>query len=290
MWDASVLLGFGEIGYASNVLLAVGLVTNIVVQGIFCWMISTLSEEFNDFTDDDVLAFSAWRSETPSGTVDTICSLDHTVPSYNYHTWETMHDASNYLRYNLGFKHGPLLCLIVVVAWTLNMCKIMKIATDFVFAIQNTYDPHVEKMELQMHLQRYSISKTPCRRVAWAWALGVMQVGISCFLLVVGAQWLVTTTRSSDLVSNAVALTYILEIDELLFICVVPRQVHDIITNLEPLSFSKRQKNCRGIPVDIPLRSMIALSAMVAFVSLMWFVALSNHAEQVALVVDAICG
>lgn len=286
VWDAAILLGLSDIGCASNVLLLMGLVTNIVVQGTFCWMISTLSEEFNDYTDDGVDAFSAWRSQTPSGIVGTICSLNHTVPSYNYHTWATVHDASNYLRSNLGSKHGPVLCIVVVTVWTLIMFRAMKAAVDFIMAIHDSYDRRVTNVQLQTRLRPFSISKTPCRRVAWAWVLGLMQVALSCFLLVVGAQWLVTTTRSDDLVSNAVALTFILEVDELIFICVVPRQVHNIIMNLEPIPFSS--KGCSRW-LHIPCSSVVALSAMVVFVASAWLGALSNHAEQVTLVLDEIC-
>ena len=78
-------------------------------------------------------AFGVWRETATPSSLASICSLAEIVPSTDYHTWNTVHDASNYSRSMMPYvEHGPLLCIIVLIAWTLNICKITKISLDFV--------------------------------------------------------------------------------------------------------------------------------------------------------------
>jgi len=160
---------------------------------------------------------------------------------------------------------------------------------DFMAAMHQAYDHDSSEMLLEQHLQRFTISNLPASRVAWAHLLGAMQIAISAFLLVVGGLWLATTTRSSDLVLNAVALSYIMEIDELIFVTIVPRQVHDVISNLEPLPF-RRFKLVPTLPREVPLGSIVALTGMTIFVVVMVSVFLDDHIQHVNDVVRAICG
>lgn len=290
VWDAAVFWGFGDIGVMANVLLGIGFFSNVTLQCLFCWIVSGLSDEFNNFTDDIVDAFGVWRETATPSSLASICSLAEIVPSTDYHTWNTVHDASNYSRSMMPYvEHGPLLCIIVLIAWTLNICKITKISLDFVWSMHQKMDSDTKEFVLGWHLQRFSIDRVPLPRVVWAYILGFVQVGISMFLLFVGARWLVTTTRASDLVLNAVALTYIMEIDELMFATVVPRQVHDIITSLEPITIETRS-TCSPWRAQLPTRSLVALLAMVAFVMYAALVELDSHTHQVHRVLTAICG
>ena len=110
-------------------------------------------------------------------------------------------------------------------------------------------------------------------------------------LLFVGAQWLVTTTRSGDLLLNAVALTYIMDIDEDLFLTVVPRQIAVVIRNLEPLPCRMSPRmSCERVPFDIPVTSIVSLISTTLFVFGMSWVYLGDHALQVERTIETICG
>lgn len=290
VWDASILLFYPQINAAANLFLLVGLLTNICVQCLFCWIVSSLPNDLNDYTDSSVAAFGIWHERASLSTLDGICSVNDTVPTTDYHAWSILQDATKYTAKTGNVaEHGPLLCVIVLIAWTLNICKIIRIAVDFMAAMHQAYDHDSSEMLLEQHLQRFTISHLPASRVAWAHLLGAMQIAISAFLLVVGGLWLATTTRSSDLVLNAVALSYIMEIDELIFVTIVPRQVHDVISNLEPLPF-RRFKLVPTLPREVPLGSIVALTGMTIFVVVMVSVFLDDHIQHVNDVVRAICG
>lgn len=291
VWDASILLGHPLINAFANCFLLIGLVTNICLQCLFCWIVSSLPSDLNDYTDGSVAAFHVWRDSASWSTVDIFCSFNETVPRADFHAWNILQDATKYTATTLqAAQHGPLLCVIVLIAWTLNICKIIRIAVDFMVAVQGVYEKDSKVMLLEQHLQRYTISHIPASRVSWALFLGTLQVAISMVLLVVGGLWLATTTRSSDLVLNAVALSYIMEIDELIFFTVVPRQVHDVISNLEPLPCNRLDILRKVVPPQFPLGATLALTGMATFVCVLSFMALDDHVQHVHGVVSAICG
>ena len=292
VWDASVLLFFPHFGWLANSMLLIALTTNILVQCLFCFIVSSLPGDTNDFTNEAVEAFRAWRETASSQVVDVICSTDETVPETNYHAWIMYHDAATYSESTAQIaKSGPVLCVIVLITWTLMICKITRLALDFMEAIHEAADRQSNELIIQLHLSRFTISSVPCIRVAWAYVLGLLQIAIALVLLFVGAQWLVTTTRSSDLVLNAVALTYIMEIDEVMFLTVVPRRIAVVIRNLEPLPCRMSPRmSCERVPFDIPVVSIISFILMTLFVLGMSWASLGDHALQVQRTIDVICG
>merc|ERR1719359_643971 len=54
---------------------------------------------------------------------------------------------------------------------------------------------------------------------------------ISLALLVLGTMWLVATDDFSDLILNAVALEFVIKLDELIFECMVPQTVKQDLAN-----------------------------------------------------------
>lgn len=290
VWDAALFIGFKDIGSVANMLLASAFLANLAVQCLFCWVVSTLPDEFNDFKEETVDFFGIWRSTASESTLTQICSLSEVAPSTDYHAWIALQDASNYSRPMLAFaKDGPVLCTIVLIVWSLNISKVIKTCLDFVWSIHHQCDKDSHELVLHVNLQRISVERVPRHRLVWAYVLGWIQVVISAWLLVVGAQWLVTTTRASDLVLNAVALTYIMEIDELLFATVVPQQVHDIITNLEPITVDT-SKTCRVLPKQIPLRTLVRVLVLITFISYVSLGEMQSHSDQVDRLIADMCG
>ena len=51
----------------------------------------------------------------------------------------------------------------------------------------------------------------------------------------VGVQFLAITADMTELLLNAVALVFVLEIDEIIYACMVPRQAHTMLPNLQPV-------------------------------------------------------
>lgn len=50
-----------------------------------------------------------------------------------------------------------------------------------------------------------------------------------------GWSWLVNTLSTSDMLQNAVSLTFVFELDDTLFAALVPAKVHTLVALFEPL-------------------------------------------------------
>jgi len=55
------------------------------------------------------------------------------------------------------------------------------------------------------------------------------KIGIACYLWLLGARWLVATTSFQDLMLNAVALSFITGLDELIYSAVIPEDIKALV-------------------------------------------------------------
>merc|ERR1712136_457782 len=281
VWDAALLLGLESIGFASNFSLALSLATNIILQLLFCWIVTYLPED-EDYKDAGVAVFT-WIANASVADVAGVCELSQSMP-HNYQQYRLLDQARGYVREFLPgvpYEQGPILCGIVLTAWTLSICVVLREVIDFVSCMTQLCDRSVDRVVLVNSLQRYHLEAVPVHRMIWAWALGAVQASIALILLWYGALWLSTTTAPSELVLNAVALTYVMEIDELLFLTTVPRQVSSIIRNLDPMDLYVTS----GTLNNIPVRALMSALVIIIFVSSFSFTYLDAHLGNVSAVV-----
>merc|ERR1719434_568653 len=134
----------------------------------------------------------------------------------------------------------------------------------FVVSVLLAHSPSSTSMHMEEVLRNdknFAITEIPTRRVIWVIGVGAVQLVIALTLMIYGALWLVVSTKNTDLFLNTLALTYIMDIDELIFQAIVPREVHYVITNTEGLQLKNRVGRC-SVFRHLPLRSVITLSSM----------------------------
>lgn len=98
--------------------------------------------------------------------------------------------------------------------------------------------------------------------------------------------WLVYTRSMSDLMLNAVALSYVLQVDELLYSVVVPSKVKALISMMEPLAMG-------GIPhynkCVVPRRTILTISLSLTFGSVILVFFIVPHSESARDIATAVC-
>merc|ERR1712127_718346 len=95
----------------------------------------------------------------------------------------------------------------------------------------------------------------------------LLQVAIAVCLLVSGSLWLVYTPSIADLILNAVALSYVMQCDELIYNVMVPSKVKTMIRAMEPLAL-KSERDLRERSPSAPPRSVPVSLGMFAFVGI----------------------
>merc|ERR1719386_631022 len=67
-----------------------------------------------------------------------------------------------------------------------------------------------------------------------------MQTAIAVFLAAVGIKFLTFTTGKVDLVLNSLGLTFILELDQVVFAAIIAKSHQSFVSNLQPVEYVSR--------------------------------------------------
>lgn len=102
-----------------------------------------------------------------------------------------------------------------------------------------------------------------------------------------GSLWLAYTKSIPDLLLNAVALSYVMQVDELLYQVVVPRRAKALITNVTPIDTS--EKLAGFLPAGIPKRAMGTLLFAIGFLASFVGVFILPHANRMRKLRDDLC-
>lgn len=295
VWDASLLLGYTKLGYISNTLLLLGLLINIFVQVTFSVLVIYLPHVGvgDSYTSTGIEAFETWHLRVDEATRKGVCTGDESLTT-SFHQFDVYGEARDYTRRiidDFTFEMGTVLCSIVLFTWLLSMCNAIQNILFFVSAVihGHSYNSEVMRMDRVLKSDKsFAFSEIPTRRVLLILFIGLIQLAIALTLMVCGAWWLIATTKNTDLILNGLALTYIMEIDELIFDAIVPKEVRYIISNTVGLSLRSeyRTTSCR---VFFPLRSCVNLGSLVAMFTVFYRVMLLPHQQRVRDVQSAIC-
>jgi len=242
------------------------------------------------FTEASVADLELWYAGVDADTRGLVCTEADFLRT-DYHQFHAFTQAKRYTSAMSSIvtdvEQGPVLCCIVLIAWTLSICSVLRGIIDFMASVFQARSGSSQSMCIELHMRRFSLSDIPMHRVIWAWMVGALRATIALSLLINGGLWMISTTEISDLVLNAVALTYIMDIDELLFQTTVPLEVRVIMLNMEPLSLNVLRPKC--VPAWIPLRAVSSYFVVFAVLMVLGNGYLQPHGLIVHEVMDLIC-
>lgn len=290
LWDACLILWVPCFGVTAHATLMFGLILNLMLQGFFCATVGFILYDSNStFTTQLIEDFSSWVHAADPATKARVCSLDHSLSS-DYMQLTILGEAKVYIPED-GFIWGPCLCLAVLAAWGFHNCILVREVFEFLAAVSALHVRDSDMMCLETCGRTFSLHDIPTHRVVWAWILGIMQLTIALVLLVGGSKWLISTTNISDLVLNAVALTYIMDIDEMIYAAIVPRDVRFVMRNLEPMIIKHtRLPNCAPRAPHGFFRSCLSITSIMVYVIIQGCLDLWPMVRNVYRIKDILCG
>jgi len=289
VWDASLFAGYAHMGLGANVLLGIGVVLNIVIQMTLCAIIA--KELSVDAYDDEFIgSLGEWRRNATSSTLEAVCSEDPTLSTSAFQA-ETYAGAREFTSSWISplVETGPLLSVTVIFMWTLSVVDVLRGACDFLLAVIQL---HKQKAADRFSIgvlasNEFVIEGVTMHRLVWAVLMGVLQLIIAAVLLLSGAMWLAYTKSIPDLLANAVALSYVMQVDELLYQVIVPRRAKALITNIMPIDM--RGQSARFKVEGIPKQASATLLLAMGFLAFIVFGFVFPHADRMRQVRDDIC-
>lgn len=135
--------------------------------------------------------------------------------------------------------HGQLMCILALACWTITILTELRKILDFACAISNlpreeglthTTIDVIKGSGSSLHFTNMSLH----RKIS-ALFMASFRAVVALFLLASGCAWLATTVVVRDLLLNAVALEFILNIDEIVFEALVPQRARTLMECFEPL-------------------------------------------------------
>mmetsp|Transcript_10519 Transcript_10519/g.27860 ORF Transcript_10519/g.27860 Transcript_10519/m.27860 type:complete len:434 (-) Transcript_10519:127-1428(-) len=116
--------------------------------------------------------------------------------------------------------------------------------------------------------------------------LSFPRLAVNLVLCVIGCQYLAQTPKLSDVMLNAVALAFVMDVDELLFKVITTDHIKAMTRMLRPMKGSIRQRQLAGIPLKEWVRYVIMLS-LIVFSICYWLLPFNDAIEAAAM---ALCG
>ena len=144
---------------------------------------------------------------------------------------------------------GPAMCSVCVLLWTLIiLSEFRKIISLLLGVCSIPKGP-----TLFVENQFLSISYI---RLAWVLLLTAVRAGVAIMLLITGILWLTHTSSISDLILNAAALHFIMDLDEMLYAVITPSDAQLLLRSIEPLPYKRVRKHMEAV---VPLLLFVAI-------------------------------
>jgi len=290
-WDVVVCVGHPSIGSAGSWMAGIIACLNVLIQVVFCFIIATAFQD--DPYDDDVraalkwwrlgMAHSADQVDAVTGTslASRICRFDKAL-GVSAIQLKTAADITEYGWQWTGA--GPVVCAIAVLCWYLIIASEMHGVIRFSLAVWclPRGDTRILEGAPGGELQLASIA--PRRRAA-VLLVQFIRLLVAIALGVYGGHFLVYTTTPQELVLNAVALEFVMDIDELLFRVAAPSSVQALLTRVREVPIPQ-MRQCKG--ANFTAIVMFVTPVLVCAWTVLFELAPAITARQQAW--DSLCG
>mmetsp|Transcript_26980 Transcript_26980/g.35006 ORF Transcript_26980/g.35006 Transcript_26980/m.35006 type:complete len:798 (+) Transcript_26980:29-2422(+) len=286
MWDVVILLGTRSVGIAGTLYSTMLLIMNIIIQFIFCYIVlANFTAE--TFDDNAILGFRSWRRNIAHSSdfmedisevslASRICNNDSGLELSGSqavsHEW-----LSSYLNGN-----GSLMCILTVTMWLLTVLK--EISSIISFWRAFCLLPRSNKTVLSIEGNSFDeISQTRFILVLFT---TICRVAVVTSLGYAGTAWLANTVSVTDLILNAVALEFVLCVDEIIFEALAPFRLKAVVDNFasSPMPLPP-VRDWKGIDPE----SMSLFITLVIITLSVWQLMVIPFEYRLKLADDALC-
>ena len=312
VWSNGLLCGAlpGE-GASTSALLMLLLVLNVAMQAIFCFIVhEALSTQV--ITEDTVVQYRVWRrnvahdlkyynAASQKSLAKRVCENDGGLEMSGEQA-SVANDLFQYLGEEDGrdmTSIGTLMASLALVCWSLSVAKELQAVMLASRAVCTVPLQHATRGVLRSDggdsgggtvLTFEAIS--PLRRAA-VLLVYAARAALVLFLLIYGTFFLVYTIPLDDLLLNAVALEFVISIDEILYSTLVPTRVRRLVQGAAPLRVRARctegKGKGKGSTGGVDTSTLCTLVLTLAWVLGIYATVMSPQLDTLVRARDALC-
>jgi len=267
MWDAALLVFVSRSNFADMVILLTGCTLNFGLQialllTIFMDMIENKYEgakvkEMLQYRVEIGHASANFDTGKGQSLLQKLCGLD--LWSFEQEEYQLMYD------YLYKPVPGFVLSTLAIIIWVLTIMREYRRCIEQAMAVIHL--PMVRngpEIEEDGEESMVIVGIHPVKKVMMLICLSLFRLGVMFFLGVIGCQYLAWTDGLGDIVLNAVALAFVLDVDELVAEVLLTERLRSTLSKLEPLSCGKiMKKDVRCIPMKDVIRYIITVGLIV---------------------------
>jgi len=289
LWDAALLLFFRATNYVDKTILCIGLIINFCLQSALLLTVymDMLESPYTPEKVEEMLnwrvniAHSAPEFNDASGESRLARLCKHELWSYEQEEYSRMYD---YLYMPMP---GTILSTLAIIMWLLTImveyrrCVEQALAVIHLPALSVKDEFVVTNAEGQLVLHGIQ----PLMRVLALLLLSLPRLFVMFFLAIIGCQYLAQTVNLQDIVLNAVALAFVLDVDELVADVLLTERLRSMVAKIQPLSCGL-MKTGRCCPLKDTVRYVIT-GGLVAFALIHFLLPFDENVRGAAM---ALCG
>ena len=261
MWDAALLLFFRKgTNWVEKMILIIGCILNLFLQ-----MSLLITIQFNmlesPYDKDTVQEMLRWRVQNGNANANfnDITGKSLLTRLCNQELW-TYEQEEFKLMYDYLYKEvpGALLSTLAIVMWVLTIMVEYRRCVEQALAVIHL--PRLEKgsefslVDLEGNLEIRGMSNV--KRILALTLLSFPRLAVMLWLAVIGCQYLAQTVNLGDIVLNAVALAFVMDVDELVANVLLTERLRSILPRIQPLSCGPRAKG-KCCPIKDMVRYVI---------------------------------
>jgi len=241
LWEAAVLIGTSTSGKFGSCALTAGIMLNVFLQVALCVLIS--SKNFLNRELPTLAEVKRWRETvahdassmdrlTGMSLASRVCAKDNSLHFANEQV-ATLFNIAQYTATGAGI----VACGTVLLLWIFHVQQELRNSMSFIQGLLGiprglTHIVVAHRKDAQQTLLFECISRS---RLIALLVFTMLRIGLALWVMVSGSVWLAHTKNIEDLVLNAMALMFILDIDELLYHTILPMPVQTLYEELAPL-------------------------------------------------------
>lgn len=281
-WDAMIFIGSKDLHMIDAVAIFGAFISNVVLQILISY---TVWAGFVDPQLPDPEIIQSWREvdghsydfytgASDESLVSRVCKIDESL-SVASNLVSMLHEIEMYEHRNTG----PTLAYVCLLVWALFLAKEFEEIARSVACFFDKYDGKPRTVIRKEADGQYVIVSIGFGRLVILTIIAGVRLVVVTSLLSSGGLWLLRTVHIADLVLNVVALAFVLEIDEIVALQLLPWSVHNLCDNTMPLECENRVARWAEAMVDKFPHVVITPGLLVMF-----FTTIAFLAEMVPLI------
>ena len=246
-WDALLVAGLDEIGPAGTAVIAFGVLASFGLQLLFVWIVFTsflgtdAKYDVNHLRDWRLLYGHSLDSSSGASRVSKICG----GALFEREWWHSalLDEVDAYLLPVFpgtfpDLSVGVVLSSIALAIWACYIAAELQDAGRFAWSIFQL--PRGNTVITAVSQEDRVFESVSCLRRIMVFSTVLARLAIAVMLGITGGLWLAYTRDITDIMLNAVALLFILEIDELLYKVLASKHTMKYLSSVRTLQLGQR--------------------------------------------------